>query len=259
MKTTTALMPGLFVAHSAPTLALDAKAGADYRKMAEDLPIPDAILVFSAHWETDQLAFGETVKHDELIYDFGGFQPELYEIQYPAPGAPALVEQIQALLPDMEIATTSRGIDHGVWVPLLHMWPQANVPVLQMSLPGLYSDEQLLQLGERLMPLREHNVMIIASGVITHNLRTVNRDSKSDPPTWALEFDQWLEQVLNKKDYPQLVKWRSVAPHALQNHPTPEHFRPLLIAAGAAQKESVAYPITGFEWGTLSRRCVRFG
>ena len=259
MNTTKALMPALFIAHSAPTLALDSKAGADYRNIALDLPTPDAILVFSAHWEADQLAFGETTNHNELIYDFGGFQSELYEIQYPAPGAPALVEHIQRLLAETEIPATSRGIDHGVWVPLLHMWPQANVPILQMSLPYTFSDRQLLELGEQLKPLRKQNVLIIASGVITHNLRTVNPNSQDAPPTWALEFDQWVERVLNHFDYEQLVQWHSAAPHALQNHPTPEHFRPLLIVAGAAQREQVSYPISGFEWGSLSRRCVRLG
>lgn len=253
------LMPTLFVAHSAPTLALDEKAGADYRNMAQALPVPEAILVFSAHWETDQLAFGETVSHDEIIYDFGGFQPELYEMQYPAPGAPELVEKIRGLFADNKIESTSRGIDHGVWVPFLHMWPKADIPILQMSLPRSYSDEQLLALGERLKPLREQNVLIVTTGVITHNLRTVKANSNDSPPDWAAEFDQWVEQVLDQHKYDQLVQWQTVAPHALQNHPTPEHFLPLIIAAGAAQNEPLSYPVTGFEWGSLSRRCVRFG
>jgi 4,5-DOPA dioxygenase extradiol len=253
-------LPTLFIAHSAPTLALDAVAGKDFRQFGESLPRPDAILVFSAHWEGNPLAIGETVQHDSLIYDFGGFQPELYELQYPAPGAPKLAGKIKALLGDEYTLTqTTRGLDHGVWVPFIHLWPEADIPVLQMSVPYKMSDQELFELGQKLDTLRNQNVLIIATGGITHNLRTVSPRPIGPPPDWASEFDSWVANTLTNHEHDKLIHWQSQAPHAKVNHPTPEHFRPLLISAGAADNDSVSFPITGFEWGSMSRRCVQFG
>jgi 4,5-DOPA dioxygenase extradiol len=256
----TPAMPSLFIAHGAPPLALDPVAGADYKKLGERLPRPDAVLVFSAHWEGNQLAFGETRQHNTLIYDFGGFAPELYELQYPAPGAPDLMKTVESMLREhYSLSFTERGLDHGVWVPFLHLWPKAGVPILQMSVPHPMSDSQLLELGKQLKPLRNDNVLIVGTGGITHNLRMVNPHHKGAPADWAVVFDQWIADTLVNHDYGKLVQWQSQAPHARMNHPTPEHFRPLLIAAGAAQQEPVSFPITGFEWGSMSRRCVQFG
>lgn len=253
-------LPTLFIAHGAPTLALDIGKGKDYKRMGESLPTPKAILIFSAHWESNQLAFGETSHHNSLIYDFGGFQPELYQLKYPAPGAPNLIERIGELLGQkQQLLLTNRGLDHGVWVPFIHLWPNANIPVLQMSIPYNLSDRELFELGQQLQPLREDNVLIVGTGGITHNLRAVDPQHKGAPPAWAFEFDRWIENVLLENDYSKLIQWQSLAPHAKMNHPTPEHFRPLLIVAGAAQQESASFPITGFEWGSMSRRSVQFG
>lgn len=254
------ILPCLFIAHSAPTLALDSEAGRDYRKLADSLPVPDAILVFSAHWEAAPLALGETQQHDSLIYDFSGFPDALYDIQYPAPGSPALAAKIYSLLaPQHDVMETQRGLDHGVWVPFLHMWPDANIPILQLSIPHSYSDQNLFKLGQQLRPLRNENILVVTTGVITHNLRTIDPRNDSETPSWALEFDQWVESVLIDHDYEQLLSWQTSAPHANMNHPTPEHFRPLFIAAGAGQQDTVRFPISGFEWASLSRRSITFG
>ena len=254
-------LPTLFISHSAPTLALDTDKGMDYVKLGQALPIPKAILVISAHWETEQqIALGETIKHEQLIYDFGGFQPELYELRYPAPGAPYVVDELAAALsPQYEVLLTDRGLDHGVWVPFLHMWPAANIPVLQMSMPYSFSNQDLFELGTKLARLRERDILIIASGGITHNLREINPQHQGAPVTWAAEFDQWLVDTLNQQDISTLLNWESQAPHALLNHPSPEHFRPLIIAAGAGQNDDITFPIAGFEFGSMSRRAILFG
>ena len=254
-------LPTLFISHGAPPLALDSEKGKDYQRLGQALPTSKAILVISAHWETrEQIALGETSRHDELVYDFGVFRQELYELQYPAPGAPDVVDEIAKLLsPAHEVLLTDRGLDHGVWVPFLHMWPEANVPVLQMSLPYSFSNQELFDLGKQLAPLREQNILIVTTGGITHNLREINFRHRGAPVHWAAEFDQWLVDTLNTHDADALLNWQSKAPNAAMNHPSPEHFRPLLIAAGAAQGEAVSYPIEGFEYGSMSRRAVRFG
>jgi len=256
---TTSLIPTIFVAHGSPMLALDDKAGATYQQWAQSLPQPKALLVVSAHWEADELELGETGRHDNLIYDFYGFPDALYELQYPAPGAPQLAETVSALLRDSyPLRKTTRGLDHGVWVPLLRMWPDANIPVLQLALPRSFEDRALFELGRRLAPLREQGVMIVGSGVLTHNLREAFAGHHATTPEWVQLFDTWVEQHAKRPD--SLITWRTEAPHAARNHPTPEHFLPLLVVAGAASADdAVSFPITGYEYGVLTRRCVQYG
>jgi len=251
--------PVLFVSHGSPMLAIDPEAGETLRLWGQSLATPKALLVFSAHWEAPQLAFGETIQHSDLIYDFSGFPAKLYELQYPAPGAPWLVESVEAALaPEQPLPRTKRGLDHGVWVPLLRMWPEANIPILQMALPRSLDNTELFDLGKRLTPLREQGVMIIGTGVITHNLREAFTRAYKEPPLWATSFDQWVKQTL-LEDRRQLINWEQ-APYARQNHPTPEHFRPLLIAAGAAEDiDYVQFPVNGFEMNLFSRTSVQFG
>jgi 4,5-DOPA dioxygenase extradiol len=256
--------PVLFVSHGSPLLAIDSQAGEIFNQWGRSLSKPRALLVFSAHWEAQQLMFGESGEHRDLIYDFSGFPAELYELQYPAPGAPWLIDVIETLLsPQTPLSRTDRGLDHGVWVPLLRMWPQADIPILQMSLPHTLSHEPisnqaLFDLGKRLAPLREQGIMIICTGVITHNLREAFTKIHTEPPLWATSFDQWVTQTL-KQDRRQLVKWEQ-APYARQNHPTPEHFLPLLISAGAADdNDDIRFPVTGFEMNLFSRTSVQFG
>ncbi len=254
-----ARMPVLFVSHGSPMVMLDDAQGEPYRQWARQLPRPRAVLVFSAHWETPGLSLGETDKHAELIYDFYGFPDELYEVQYPAPGAPWLAQQVMELLPDEPMRATRRGLDHGVYVPFLHLWPEADVPILQISLPQSFSAKDLFELGKRLAPLRDQGVMIIGAGALTHNLRAWNPRHEGGAEPWAVAFDEWVAATVGSADWQRLFDWQALAPHAQFNHPTAEHFLPLLIAAGAGAGDKVTFPMTGFQYGIFSQRSVQFG
>lgn len=252
-------LPVVFVSHGSPMLMVDRVDGADYRQWGAKLGKPRALLIVSAHWETEDLCVGEITQHEKLIYDFGGFPEALYRVQYPAPGAPWLVDTVETLL-ERKLGQVDRGLDHGVYVPLIHMWPKADVPVLQLSLPRNLSDEGLYQLGKQLAPLREHGVLIIGAGALTHNLRAFDPQNNSrDPLPWARVFDDWVGQVLMNGDTQSLINWRKAAPEAKMNHPTAEHFTPLLIAAGAGEGEAITFPTLGFTYGAFTRRSVQFG
>lgn len=252
-------MPTIFISHGSPMLAFDVNKGNDYRQWGMALPKPKAMLIFSAHWETKELMFGEIGRHSELIYDFHGFPKPLYQLQYPAPGSEWLVEQVQAHLGDkVTIPVTTRGLDHGVWVPLLHLWPEADIPIVQMSMPYTSSNHELYELGKRLAPLRKQGVLIVGSGMITHNLGEWNPRYRGEPMAWATTFDEWVKQRLLQRDVTGLLKWEALGANAARNHPTPEHFRPLLIAVGASDMQRIRFPIEGFDAGMLSNRSVQF-
>ncbi len=248
--------PALFVAHGAPTLALDPVAGADFARWGQALPRPEAVLVLSAHWESAPPTIGATSTRP-LVYDFYGFPPPLYEVRYPAPGAPALAERLAGLLPELR-RQPERGLDHGAWVPLVHLWPDADVPVLQLSLPSELGPRALIELGRRLAPLRREGVLLIGSGNLTHNLRRLGFGSSAAPEGWASEFDAWCADALARHDLDALADWGR-APGARLSHPTAEHFLPLLVTAGAAADDPVRFPISGFEHQNLSRRSVQLG
>ncbi|TXD39526.1 dioxygenase [Lujinxingia vulgaris] len=254
-------MPVGFVGHGAPTLAIDPGKGGDLARWSKNLAQPRAILAISAHWE-DAPASAGTTRVQDLMYDFYGFPDELYQIAYPSPGAPELVRRIGALMGE-EIRQEDRALDHGVWVPLLHMAPRADVPVLQLSLPSREGPEALFELGRKLAPLRDEGVFILGSGNVVHNLRRLSWDDPQgvSPPAWAAEFDQWVQEVIDRGAYDALVDYRHKSPGLRVAHPTEEHFQPLLVAAGAAsvKRDPVSYPVEGFEYGSISRRCVQFG
>jgi 4,5-DOPA dioxygenase extradiol len=253
-------MPVAFVAHGAPLLALDKVKGAELRAWAEAMPRPRAVLVVSPHWQTRDATIGAT-RTLPLLYDFSGFPEELSRIQYAPPPAPELAARIEALAAGRVTLDRSpdRKLDHGAWVPLLHMYPDADVPVLQLSL-ARREPEALFDLGRLLAPLADEGVLLLGSGVLVHNLRRIDLTEKLPVPAWAREFDAWCEDVLRRKDYDALVLFRVRAPNLAMAHPTEEHFLPLLVAAGAASTRSraVTFPITGFEYASLSRRCVQF-
>ncbi|RAL25476.1 dioxygenase [Lujinxingia litoralis] len=253
-------MPVGFVGHGAPTLAIDPGKGGDLARWSQGLRKPRAILTISAHWE-DAPATAGTTRVRDLMYDFYGFPDELYEIEYPSPGAPDLVRRVASLMGG-ELSQEDRPLDHGVWVPLLHMAPQADVPVLQLSLPSRQGPQALFELGRNLAPLREEGVFILGSGNIVHNLRRLTWGAEpAAPPAWAAEFDQWAREVLDRGDFDALVDYREKSPGLGLAHPTEEHFQPLLVAAGAASvaQSTSSYPVEGFEYGSISRRCVQFG
>ncbi len=249
-------MPALFLAHGAPPLLDDAKWQGELNAWAKALPRPTSVLMLSAHWETRPISVGAT-RTVPLVYDFYGFPQRYYEVKYPAPGAPQLAERVLSLLePKQPVASDpERGLDHGAFVPLLAMYPDASVPVLQLSLPSLEAPD-LFELGKALAPLRDEGVLIIGSGFITHNLRA---GFGPQTPRWASDFDAWTAQAVEKHDVDALLDYRAKAPGVRESLPTHEHFVPLLAAVGAAASEKVSFPITGFWLGGFTRRSVQLG
>jgi 4,5-DOPA dioxygenase extradiol len=251
-------MPVGFVSHGAPTLALDAEKGADFAGWARSMPRPRAVLVLSAHWEDTPLRIG-TVQPERLLHDFSGFGQSLYALEYRAPAAPELAERVARLLggPRHEDA---RMWDHGVWVPLLHMYPHADVPVLQLSLPSRSETPDLFELGRRLAPLRDEGVLILASGGLVHNLTRIDWKEEHGPESWALDFEGWARSTLVDGNLDAIADLQNKAPHLRLAHPTLEHILPLVVAAGAASDGGeISFPIGGFEYGNLSRTAVQFG
>ena len=253
-------LPVIFAAHGAPMLLDDAGWMRELGDWAAAMPRPNAILVVSAHWDHRPTTIG-AVRPIPLVYDFYGFPERYYETRYPAPGAPELAARVQDLLrgSGMEsIQDPGRGLDHGAYVPLVAMYPDADVPVLQISMPGL-DPRALFDLGRALAPLREEGVLVFGSGFLTHNMRYAFRPGI---PTWAREFDAWAEGALSRLDFDALLDFRARAPAAEIALPTWEHYAPVLVAAGAASEDRppVAFPITGF-WmdGAFTRRSVQFG
>ncbi|MBT8203597.1 MAG: dioxygenase [Acidimicrobiia bacterium] len=249
--------PTGFVGHGAPTNALNDARGAQWRRWAESLPRPSAILSISAHFEQAPPSIGAT-STVPLVYDFWGFPQPLYEITYAAPGAPAVADDIKRLLPDAVVDEADRGLDHGTWVPLLHMYPEADIPVVQLSLPWVEDPARMFELGRRLAPLRDDGVFILGSGNLVHNLRAA--DWAGGPtPGWAADFDAWLGETLDEDRDDALQNY---VDHPLAHvcHPTKEHFVPLLVAAGAAtEHDEVSFPIADFDLGSVSMRSVQFG
>lgn len=234
------MMPVLFLSHGAPTLPLEAgETGQAWQKLGAQLPRPSAILVISAHWETHIATISRTVR-PETIHDFSGFPEELYRLQYPAPGAPLMAGTAAELLQQSCIAVQlddSHGLDHGAWVPLSIMFPQADIPVAQLSLQPERDPAWHLAVGRALRPLREQGVLIVGSGAITHNLQAIFRHPQGDPaPAWVTEFRDWIAARIKEGDVDALSAYRTRAPHAVQNHPTDEHLLPLFVAMGAASK-----------------------
>jgi 4,5-DOPA dioxygenase extradiol len=250
-------MPVLFVAHGAPMLLDDAQWMRELLNWGQSLPSPKSILVISAHWECKVATLGATTPVP-LVYDFYGFPQRFYETMYPAPGAPELALRVRALLASNGLGyadAPERGLDHGAYIPLVAMYPDAAVPVLQLSLPALH-EVQLVRLGSALPSLRDEGVLILASGFLTHNMRFA---FQSGTPAWAREFDTWVKSKLDARELTALTKFRE-APHASIALPTWEHFAPLLVAVGAAPRAvQISYPIDGF-WmnGAFSRRSVQF-
>lgn len=251
-------MPVLFVAHGNPMLTDMPHRCEELATWASRLPRPRAILIISAHWLASPLTLGAT-RPVPLVYDFYGFAPKYYQVTYPAPGAPELAERLHRLLAGKLTLTErpDRGLDHGAYVPLLCMYPDADIPVLQLSLPSEDPDS-LLELGRWLAPLRDEGVLIIASGYLTHNLRDWRGESTT--ADWALAFDDWVATRLLSRDLASLLDYRRLAPGVEQALPTHEHFVPLFVTLGAADlAEPLSFPIRGFEFGSFSHRSVQFG
>jgi 4,5-DOPA dioxygenase extradiol len=253
-------MPVIFAAHGAPILLDDEAWMGELGSWARALPAPTSILMVSAHWEARPTSLGAS-RPVPLVYDFYGFPERYYQTRYESPGAPALAARVRTLLRERGIAATEdpdRGLDHGAYVPLVAMYPDADVPVLQVSMPGLDAAE-LFRLGQALAPLRDEGTLIFGSGFLTHNMRYAFRPGI---PSWAKEFDAWAADALRRFDVDALLDFQSRAPAARMALPTWEHYAPLLVAAGAAASEppATSFPITGW-WmdGAFTKRSVQFG
>lgn len=256
-------LPALFVSHGAPTLAVEQNDTVEFlKRLGGKLRRPESILCVSAHWNTDAPAVSGA-ERPETIHDFGGFPDELYKIRYPAPGAPKLAGRVRELLGEAALACTvspSRGLDHGAWVPLKLIYPEADVPVTQLSVQPTLGTEHHYRLGRALAPLREEGVLILATGSATHNLSRIGRGE--EPPEWARQFDEWLFRKISDGALEELLDYRRLAPHAAVAHPTDEHLLPLFVAMGAGLIESEARGRSlhrGWTWGSLSMAAYSFG
>jgi 4,5-DOPA dioxygenase extradiol len=230
-------LPSVFISHGSPMHALEAgAAGLAWAALGKRLGKPKAILVSSAHWETN-LPMVTGSDRPATIHDFSGFPEPLYKLRYNAPGAPGVAQKAQQLLKGEGLTAAidgCRGLDHGAWAPLLYMYPDADVPVVQISLqPGLGTRHHF-RLGRALRKLEEDNVLVIGSGHMTHNLRDWMR-GQGQPQPYAEEFSEWVHARIEAHDADALVDYRSRAPHATRAHPTDEHFLPLFFALGAAR------------------------
>ena len=228
-------LPALYIGHGAPMLLDDALWTSQLSTIASSIEKPKAILIVSAHWESAPITLSNPLAGTPLVYDFSGFDQKFYEMTYQSPDAQSLANKVMALMPDTEpVATTQRGLDHGAWVPLKVMYPDADIPVLQMSMPT-QDPGRLLEIGRRLQPLRDEGVLIIGSGFMTHGLRYL-RDWSTDAvaPTWSSEFDAWASEALARGDVDTLANFKELAPGMPYAHPTVEHFIPLFITLGAS-------------------------
>ncbi|WP_095055467.1 class III extradiol ring-cleavage dioxygenase [Pseudomonas sp. Irchel s3b2] len=255
------MFPSLYISHGSPMLALEPGAsGPALASLAAALPKPKAIVMVSAHWESSELLVSGNPQ-PETWHDFGGFPQALFEVQYPAPGNPQLAAEVVELLKADDLPAridTQRPFDHGVWVPLSLMYPQADIPVVQVSLPTRAGPALQTRVGHALASLREQGVLLIGSGSITHNLREL--DWHAGPESvepWAKAFRDWMIEKLEANDEAALHDYRQQAPNAARNHPSDEHLLPLYFARAAGGEFSVAHQ--GFTMGALGMDIYRFG
>jgi 4,5-DOPA dioxygenase extradiol len=257
-------LPAIFLSHGAPPLLDDLDWMRQFSNWALDLPKPKSVLMVSAHWENAPLSLSSTAAATPLVYDFGGLDQRFYEMTYPSPDASELGRQVAAMMPD---ATTlhehrDRGLDHGAWIPMKVMYPLADVPVVQLSLPT-QDPGALYELGRRLRPLREQGVLVIGSGFMTHGLPYLRRSDfapGSTPQGWSSDFDEWAREALEHGDVDTLAAFRDRAPGMPYAHPTVEHYIPLFVTLGLADQAEapVTTRIDGFAFG-LAKRSFEVG
>jgi 4,5-DOPA dioxygenase extradiol len=255
--------PVLYLSHGAPPLADDRVWTAELAAVSAGITRPTAILIVSAHWEAAPLTLAAT-ETVPLLYDFWGFPDRYYEVQYAAPGAPELADQVRKLLqsPGTPVYDDpSRGLDHGAYVPLKEMYPDADIPVLQVSMPTL-DPTALFEIGRKLAPLRDQGVLIVGSGFTTHNLSAINLSGRPDgpAPSWSVEFDDWAKRALAAQDLDSLIDFLHKGPAARIAHPRTEHFAPLFVSLGAAENSlgTAETVVDGF-WYGLSKRSWQLG
>jgi 4,5-DOPA dioxygenase extradiol len=248
-------LPSLYISHGAPPLFEDGQWMGQLLAWARALPRPRGIVIVSAHWESAPAALSSTGAGTPLVYDFGGFDPMYYDMQYSTPDAQELGRRLREVLTGGgTVERTGRGLDHGAWVPLKVMYPAADIPVVQLSLPT-QSPERLLAMGGRLRQLRQEGVLVIGSGFMTHGLPFVDFRRPDIVPAWSAEFDAWAAEALASGNVEELSHYAQRAPGLPYAHPTVEHFTPIFVALGAATDPSnpVTTAIEGYMFG-LSKR-----
>ena len=255
-------MPTLFLGHGNPMNALAKNVYSEgWAAIGTSLPRPQAILAISAHWYIS--GCGVTANAlPRTIHDFGGFPPELYAEQYPAPGSPELARRVQDLLAPVAVKLDeSWGLDHGTWSVLTHVFPHADIPVVQLAIDERQSPAFHYELGKRLAPLREEGVLIVGSGNLVHNLHSYAWDRAGvDAYDWAVRFEKQVRELLLAGDDAPLVAYEGLGRDALLSIPTPDHYLPLLYILGLRKKEdAITFPVEGVDGGSVSMLAVRFG
>lgn len=259
-----ARLPTVFISHGSPMLAIQPSPAHHFlRELGKTVPKPAAILVASAHWESIGGPAVSLTSEPETIHDFGGFPRALFEMQYPAPGGPEMAGRAAELLRRQGLAvktSPSRGLDHGAWVPLSLMYPQADIPVAQVSVVRGATPAEHVRIGRALSALRDEGVLVIGSGSLTHNLYEFHgQDIDAPVPSWVSDFDVWMKERLEQNDSASLLDYRGKAPHAARNHPTEEHISPLFVAMGAAGDTATIKRLHGsYEYGVLAMDMYAF-
>ena len=255
-------MPAIFFGHGNPMNALAGNAYTQaWSKIGAGIPRPKAILAISAHWYVPYVAV-TGMKEPRTIHDFGGFPRELFEFAYPAPGDPALAMRIRELLEPVDAGIDSQwGLDHGTWSVLCHVFPHADIPVVQLSIDETQPPQFHFQAGKLLAPLRDENVLVIGSGNIVHNLHAYAWGRHpAEPFDWAVRFDGRVRELLAANDMASLVDYESLGRDALLSAPTPDHYLPLLYIAGMlADEDPISFPVAGMDGGSISMLSVQFG
>lgn len=262
MTTNTPRMPAVFFGHGSPMNTLEHNRYTDaWQQLGRRLPRPKAILAVSAHWYI-RGTMVTAMPQPRTIHDFGGFPRELYEVQYPAPGDPALAARVRELLAPLAVESdrTSWGLDHGTWSVLAHVYPQADVPVVQLSLDGTQPPRYHYELARRLTPLREEGVLLVGSGNVVHNLGRIQWAEDAKPYDWATRFNTMVRECLQARDHATLIDYAALGADARLSVPTPDHYLPLLyVIAQQADDESASLPVDGIEHGSIGMLAVAVG
>ena len=257
-------LPALYLSHGAPPLFDDGPWLRQLFAWAQRLPKPRSVLIVSAHWETVPLALSAPAAHTPLVYDFGGFHPRYYTMTYDTPDAGDLARRVAAVMPDSEPLHQhpSRGLDHGAWVPLMAMYLLGDVPVLQLSMPT-HDPGRLLAIGDRLRALRQEGVLVVGSGFMTHGMRSITREMvlHGAVPSWSSDFDAWVADALARGDVDELAAYERRAPGMPYAHPTADHYIPLFVTLGAADRPDgpVRTTIDGYMMGFSKRSFETMG
>lgn len=253
-------LPALFIGHGSPMLAIEGGPYPEaWARLAHAMPRPRAIVSISAHWFTQGIGV-TAMSAPRTIHDFYGFPPALYELRYPAPGDPALAARLATLLaPAQVVADQDWGFDHGTWAVLRYMYPEADIPVVQLSLDGARSAAEHYALAQQLAPLRAEGILVLGSGNVVHNLRLMNRSEAAAAPEWALQFNAAIRSAVLDATHQPLIDYETL-PGAQRAVPTPEHYLPLLYTLAVHMPgEPVSIPIDGLVFGAISMMCVTVG